>query len=92
MTPLGIVLVLAAACCHATWNVFVKRIDGGPELIWLFSLLSVLIYLPVAVWIVVVQQPVFGGQQVGWQAGEAFQQTAAAFVEVDSLIENHVDG
>ena len=55
----GFLLVLAAAFCHATWNFFVKRINGGPELIWLFSLLSAVIYLPVAVWILIVQKPEF---------------------------------
>ena len=33
MTLFGLALVLAAACCHATWNFFVKRINGGPELV-----------------------------------------------------------
>ncbi|MCF8478699.1 MAG: DMT family transporter [Pseudolabrys sp.] len=48
MTILGFGLVLAAACCHAIWNFFVKRINGGPELVWLFSVLSVALYLPIA--------------------------------------------
>ncbi|MEW9920069.1 EamA family transporter [Marimonas sp. MJW-29] len=69
MSFAGLALVLAAAFCHATWNVFVKRIAGGAELIWLFSILSVLIYLPMAVWIVVVQQPVFGPWQIGFMLG-----------------------
>ncbi|WP_111734942.1 DMT family transporter [Roseovarius amoyensis] len=60
MSLAGFALVLAAAFCHATWNFFVKRINGGAELIWLFSLFTVLIYLPLAVWVVVVQQPEFG--------------------------------
>ncbi|MFT5173632.1 MAG: drug/metabolite transporter (DMT)-like permease [Gammaproteobacteria bacterium] len=50
MTPFALALVLAAAFCHATWNFFVKRINGGPELIWLFSTISAVIYLPVAVY------------------------------------------
>lgn len=60
MSLAGLVLVLAAAFCHATWNVLVKRINGGAELLWLISLFSVLIYLPLAVWIMVVQRPEFG--------------------------------
>ncbi|MCZ7675212.1 MAG: DMT family transporter [Roseovarius sp.] len=60
MSLAGLVLVLAAAFCHATRNVLVKRINGGAELLWLISLFSVLIYLPLAVWIVVVQRPEFG--------------------------------
>jgi drug/metabolite transporter (DMT)-like permease len=50
MSILGFALVLTAAFCHATWNYFVKRINAGPELVWLFSALSVLIYLPFAVY------------------------------------------
>lgn len=51
MSVLSLLLVIAAAVCHATWNFCIKRINGGPELIWLFSALSVLIYGPIAIWI-----------------------------------------
>ncbi len=71
MSVLGLALVLAAAFCHATWNVFLKRINGGPELIWLFSVVSVIIYLPVAVWIVATQNLVFGFWQVIFTIGSA---------------------
>ena len=50
MSILGFALVLTAAFCHATWNFFVKRINAGPELVWLFSTLSILIYLPLAIY------------------------------------------
>lgn len=71
MTFFGLALVLAAAFCHATWNFFVKRINGGPELIWLFSALSLVIYLPVIIWVVVVQKPEFGLWQVGFVVGSS---------------------
>ncbi len=51
MSPFGFLIVLAAAFCHAGWNFFVKRINGGPELVWLFSAVSVVIYLPVAFYV-----------------------------------------
>ncbi|MEM9523383.1 MAG: DMT family transporter [Pseudomonadota bacterium] len=60
MSIAGLSLVLASAFCHAVWNVLVKRINGGPELIWLFSVLSVALYLPAAFWIVAFDKPVFG--------------------------------
>ena len=69
MTYLGLALVLAAAVCHATWNFFVKRINGGPELIWLFSIVSVVLYLPLAIWIIAVEQPELGLAQFGFIAG-----------------------
>ena len=49
MSLLGFSLVLSAACCHAVWNFCVKKVNSGPELIWLFSFCTVLIYFPVAV-------------------------------------------
>ncbi|GBE43602.1 MAG TPA: hypothetical protein ENH05_03855 [Rhizobiales bacterium] len=66
MTPLALALVLAAAVCHATWNVLVKRINGGPELVWLFSLISAVLYLPVAAWVLVVQRPVLGPREIAF--------------------------
>lgn len=50
MTLFGFALVLTAAFCHATWNFFVKRIHAGPELIWLFSVISLALYLPLVVY------------------------------------------
>ena len=59
MTPIGLTLVLAAALCYAIWNFFVKRINCAPELVWLFSALSTVLYLPLAIAIVVHQEETF---------------------------------
>lgn len=69
MTLAGLLLVLVAAVCHATWNIFVKRINGGPELIWLFSVVAVVIYAPMAAWVIVVEQPEFNLWQIGFVLG-----------------------
>jgi len=66
MSLLALALVLAAACCHATWNFLVKRVNGGPELVWLFSSITIVLYLPVALWIYLVQQPVIGLRELGF--------------------------
>jgi len=71
MTLFGLALVLAAAFCHATWNFFVKRINGGPELVCLFSAISVVIYLPAAVYIVVTEKPAFGFWEIVFILGSA---------------------
>ena len=71
MSTAGLLLVLLAAVCHATWNFLVKRINGGPELIWLFSLLSTLIYLPMALWILFVDRPPIGLWGALFMAGSA---------------------
>ncbi len=64
MTVFGLALVLAAAACHATWNYCVKRINGGAELVWLFSLLSVAFYLPLAAIVVAMERPAFGSGEI----------------------------
>lgn len=71
MSFLGFSLVLAAALCHATWNFFVKRINGGPELIWLFSAISTVLYLPLAVAVLVIQRPVIDATGLGFIAGSS---------------------
>ena len=71
MSLLGMTLVLAAACCHAGWNFLVKRINGGAELVWLFSLLSVVLYFPLAAYLLVARAMVFDAAQAVFIAGSA---------------------
>ena len=71
MSLLGFALVLAAAFCHATWNFFVKRINGGAELIWLFSALSTVLYLPLALFVLWAQKPALGLTECAFIAGSA---------------------
>jgi len=71
MSLFALFLILIAACCHATWNFLVKRIDGGPELVWLFSTLTSLIFLPFVVIVYWVEQPVLSGTEFAFLAGSA---------------------
>lgn len=61
MTPLALVLVLAAAVCHAVWNLVAKRSGGGTHFALIGALMVTVVWAPVAVW--------FGVQSVaewGW--------------------------
>ncbi|MEH6527278.1 MAG: DMT family transporter [Sneathiella sp.] len=71
MSLFALLLILAAACCHATWNFLVKRIDGGPELVWLFSTWTSIIYLPLVVILCWMEPPTFGVQEWLFLAGSA---------------------
>lgn len=51
MSAAAFALVLTAAFCHAGWNFFAKRVGGGAEIVWLYSTLSAVIYLPLAIWV-----------------------------------------
>jgi uncharacterized membrane protein len=54
MTPATLLLVLASAAVHATWNLWAKQIRDtarGPAIAWLLTALSAVIYLPVALFL-----------------------------------------
>ena len=51
LTAYALGLVLAAALCHATWNLFLKRSKGGGvPFFWLVAGIETLIYAPLALW------------------------------------------
>ncbi|MFL6604650.1 MAG: DMT family transporter [Steroidobacteraceae bacterium] len=51
--------VLLAAAAHATWNLAAKRAAGSRHFVWLYSVGSTLLYLPVIVWIFIQHRPHF---------------------------------
>jgi len=71
MSTAGLLLVLIAAFCHASWNFLLKRINGGPELLWLLSVVSVVIILPAAVFVIVHDRPVLDGEAFWLIAGSS---------------------
>lgn len=48
MTIIGLALIIFSAICHATWNYTTKKIKSNATFIWLFSVISSIIYLPFA--------------------------------------------
>ncbi|OYU29041.1 MAG: EamA family transporter [Burkholderiales bacterium PBB2] len=51
MSPLALALVLAAAVCHASWNLIAKRSGGGGnEFVLMSSILVGLVWAPVVAW------------------------------------------
>jgi drug/metabolite transporter (DMT)-like permease len=70
VTLFALALVLAAAFAHASWNLLAKRAgDGGPAFVWLFNSLSLLIYAPLAVAVVVFQRPQLGPVELLFMLG-----------------------
>jgi len=66
MPILALMAVLLAAVTHATWNLSAKRAASSRHFVWMYSTLSVLIYTPLIVWIVIATRPAF--QWVHWLA------------------------
>jgi drug/metabolite transporter (DMT)-like permease len=59
-------LVLLAALTHASWNISAKYAAQSRHFVWLFSAGSVLVYGPVVLAVMVVEQPVFESRH--WMA------------------------
>src|SRR5262245_28594167 len=59
MTALALRLVLLAALTHAIWNISAKVAAQSRHFVWLFSVGSVLVYGPVVLGVVLVEQPHF---------------------------------
>ncbi len=57
MSPIALLLVLVAACCHASWNYAAKRSDGGLPFVWLTGLVALCFYVPASVVYILWWQP-----------------------------------
>jgi len=76
MTGLALVLVLSSAVLHATWNYYAKRVGGGAGFIWLSTVIQVVVYAPLALFVVVREQPMIGPAQVVAIVGTAILNVA----------------
>jgi drug/metabolite transporter (DMT)-like permease len=61
----ALALVISAAFIHAYWNLLLKRAEGGPAIVWLFSLASAAVYAPVVLILVIVDPPQYGLAEYG---------------------------
>ncbi|MDQ3523452.1 MAG: DMT family transporter [Chloroflexota bacterium] len=52
MSMLAFAFILTAAGIHATWNLLAKRLDGGSESVWLFTLITTIVYAPPTLFII----------------------------------------
>jgi drug/metabolite transporter (DMT)-like permease len=60
MPFLALIAVLLAAATHSTWNLFAKKAAGSRHFVWLYSIGSIVLYLPIILWVLVEQRPHFG--------------------------------
>ena len=66
MTAFALALVLASAVAHATWNLFAKRASGGAPFLWLAFALSIPLYGPIAIAVLIVSGARLGPVEVLW--------------------------
>ena len=63
MPILAFVAVLLAAATHSTWNLYAKKAAGSRHFVWLNSVGSCLLYLPIMGWLLLEQPPHIGRLQ-----------------------------
>jgi len=76
MTTLALLLVLAAAVLHATWNYCAKRAGGGLPFVYLVGLIICTLYIPVAGGYWLWQSPELSWGAVLWIMGSGVLKTA----------------
>lgn len=76
VTAFALSLILAAAVVHASWNYLLKRSGGGVVFVWLFAVISALIYLPLAALVLWSERPAFGWGHYGLMLASAVLHTA----------------
>ena len=59
----AILLILAAAVIHATWNYYVKKVNGGDTYIWITSVISSVVLIPSTLYWYADALPVLTGMQ-----------------------------
>ncbi|MET0986431.1 MAG: DMT family transporter [Steroidobacteraceae bacterium] len=64
MPPLALAAVLLAACTHAIWNLYAKRASGSRHFVWMYSVGSILLYMPAVAWIFIYSRPHLGTVQL----------------------------
>jgi drug/metabolite transporter (DMT)-like permease len=80
MTGLAVGLVLISAVMHATWNFLAKQVGGGMAVVWLFSTIATVIYLPLVLAVLIIQQPTFGTPEMLFLSGTILLHLAYYFL------------
>ncbi|MGB3330782.1 MAG: EamA family transporter [Thermomicrobiales bacterium] len=69
MTGLALAIVLVSAAMHATWNYLTKRINGGVAAVWLYTVVSAIVFAPVALVVALVERPHIGPVELLFMLG-----------------------
>ena len=76
----ALLLLLAAACMHATWNFFAKGARNDLALNFLSAACASIAYVPVVLAVVIIERPSFGWEALGFLAVSSALQVAYFFM------------
>jgi drug/metabolite transporter (DMT)-like permease len=75
MSVFALILVLAAAVLHATWNLFAKRASGGLGFVFLVGAVNVVLYVPFVLAYWLWRHPVLPAAAILWIIGSGVLKT-----------------
>lgn len=78
MSLFALILVLAAAVLHATWNLFAKRSGGGLAFVYLVGVVNTVLYIPFVLAYWLWWRPILPTAAVLWIIGSGLLKTAYA--------------
>ncbi|MFD1362480.1 EamA family transporter [Lentibacillus salinarum] len=71
MSFLALTLIVISAFMHATWNYLAKRSEGGYTFVWLYMVVSIVVYAPFAIGLFLWRDSQIGWLEMGFMAGSA---------------------
>lgn len=71
MSALALILIIVSAFMHATWNYLAKRSQGGYAFVWIYMMVSVVVYAPFVVGLFLVTTQSIGWLEISFMAGSA---------------------
>lgn len=60
MSPATLSLVVGAAFIHASWNILLKRVQGGLSFLWFVDILQSFVFAPLVFWVIWQEKPALG--------------------------------
>jgi hypothetical protein len=79
MIPTTLSLVVPAAFIHASWNILLKRVQGGLSFLWFVDILQSLVFVPWIAWVIYRENPALGVVEWFFIVGSAIMHIAYYF-------------
>ncbi len=79
MIPTTLSLVVPAAFIHTSWNILLKRAQGGLSFFWFVDILQSLVFAPWIAWVIYRENPALGVVEWFFIVGSAIMHIAYYF-------------
>ncbi|TFJ94160.1 EamA family transporter [Lentibacillus salicampi] len=71
MSFLALTLIVISAFMHATWNYLAKRSEGGYAFVWLYMMITLVVFAPFVIGLLIFRNVQIGWLELGFMLGSA---------------------